>query len=364
MGVRDSIQRFGTDFPFAPCGPILRSADLVFGNLEMVLHDEKTPLKANHLDFKAPASYGEGLGRTGFRVLSTANNHIMDFGAPACRDTLSFLKGQGIMTAGCGGNLAEARKPAILTVRRKRIGFLAYADDTGQSAQPNRPGVAPIRKKYLLEDIDSLRQQVDIVVISLHADLEFVAYPAPWRVRLSRQLIDAGADLVLAHHPHVPQGIERYRQGLIAYSLGSFVFPVWGNSYAAERPHMDRSFILRLRCGRHNVREAEVLPVRINRCHQPVPFTGEDRQEFLHYLRAISLPLGRFDLLDRFWANACWHTLGIQWAFLKVIYWEEGLAGVFRRLSFLARTGENRRWLLGLLPCLVRSGFFRGSQKP
>jgi len=428
-GVRDSIRQFGSDFPFAQCSPILQNADVVFGNLEMVLYEKGTPLKENRLDFKAPLHYGEGLKRAGFRVLSVANNHILDFGAQACRDTLNFLKRQGIQTVGCGENLQEARKPAILTVRGKRIGFLAYSENVGQSAGPNQPGVAPIKKKYWVEDILALRPQVDLIVVSLHADLEFLAYPAPWRVRLSRQLIDAGADLVLQHHPHVPQGVERYGKGMIVYSLGSFVFPVYGNSYA-NHPYTDQSFVLRVwmgnrvevkqieveaasleldntssrlnnvwatgkvsqpakirlpaKAGNNNFRRmsesrnggrfkicphsfdatdyeivgAEFLPVLINQFHQPVPLVGEDRQKFLMKLHKISLPLHDLEFLDRFWAISCRRSLCIHWSWLKEAYWDMGWREVLRRMRFLARTTENRRWLLGLVPGLVRFGFW------
>jgi poly-gamma-glutamate capsule biosynthesis protein CapA/YwtB (metallophosphatase superfamily) len=385
MEVRDSIRQFGTDFPFAQCSQILQNADLVFGNLEMVLHEKGTiltPLKENRFDFNAPLHYGDGLKRAGFRILSAANNHILDFGPAACRDTLNFLKGQGIQAVGCGEDLQEARKPAILTVRGKRIGFLAYTDDDGQSLRPNpwhrrqhrrhrhltgddvqqagclryHPCVAPIKKKYLLEDILALRPQVDLIVVSLHADLEFSAYPAPWRVRLCRQLIDAGADLVFQHHPHVPQGVERYGKGMIIYSLGSFIFPIYGNSYA-NQPHTDQSFILAVRMSAGKVGGAEVWPVRINRFHQPVPLGGEDRNKFLQYLHTISLPLQSPEFLNRFWAINCRRAFGIHWSWLKEAYWDMGWPEVLHRLRSLARKSENRRWLLGLVAGLVRFGF-------
>ena len=375
LGVRDSIRQFGSDFPFVRCRQILQNADVVFGNLEMVLYEKETPLTKSRLDFKAPLHYGEGLKRAGFHVLSTANNHILDFGAPACLDTLNFLKKEGIQAVGCGENLQEARNPAILTVRGKRIGFLAYADDgwqsarssgwhrysgggNGQAAQPYRRAcVAPIKREYLLEDIRTLRQQVDLIVVSLHADLEFVTCPAPWRVRLSRQLIDAGADLILQHHPHVPQGVERYGKGMIIYSLGSFVFPVYGNGYA-NHPNTDRSFILAAGMRRGKIVSAEFLPVRINRFHQPVPLYGEDRRKFLMDLHTISLPLHDRVSLDRFWAANCRRYLGIHWSWLKEAYWDTGWRGVLHRLRFLAQTPENRRWLLGLVPGLIRFGFW------
>ncbi|MEW5804344.1 MAG: CapA family protein [bacterium] len=360
MGVLDSIRHFGPDFPFAPCSPILRQGDLVFGNLEMVLYDRGTQLRESRIDFKVPLPYGAGLGRAGFQVLSVANNHILDFGTPACQDTLKFLQKQGIQTVGCGRDLKEARKPAICMVRGQRVGFLAYSDDVGQSKGPHGPCVAPIKKKNLLEDIRALRQQVDLIIISLHADLEFVAYPAPWRVRLCRQLIEAGADLILQHHPHVPQGVERYRHGMIIYSLGSFVFPVAGNDYA-DHPWTDQSFILRVWMDRRGIASAEFLPVRINRFNQPVPLSDEDqRREFLRYLRQISLPLHRPDLLDRFWLQSCIAAFGTHWSWIKEVYWEKGWAGVVQCLEFLARTSENRRWLLGLLSGMARFGLRDG----
>ena len=117
------------------------------------------------------------------------------------------------------------RVPALLEVKGSKVGFLQFCDDEGGGALPGQPGVAltpPLQE--LVVQVRMLREQVDYAVVALHTGIEFSPYPEPYFVELAHRLIDAGAALVVGHHPHVPQGWQRYGRGLIAYSLGDFLF--------------------------------------------------------------------------------------------------------------------------------------------
>lgn len=120
-------------------------------------------------------------------------------------------------------------------------------------AAAGSPGIAPLHPGFLLRQTREAAKQAKLIIVSLHADLEFTPYLSPRRIRLSRQLIEAGAHMVIQHHPHVFQGIETHKNGLIAYSLGNFVFSVNGNPYQENRPGTKESFVLQVKADKRGV---------------------------------------------------------------------------------------------------------------
>jgi len=135
---------------------------------------------------------------------------------------LSILDGQDIQYIGVGHSKEQAARPAIIRQGNIQIGFLGfYGPDTVLVPDCY---IAPIDEDLILHQIAGLRDEVDFIVVSLHWDVENVFYPSPAQQRLARNLIDHGVSIILGHHPHVLQGIERYQDGLILYSLGNFNF--------------------------------------------------------------------------------------------------------------------------------------------
>ena len=188
----------------------------------------------------------------GFNVASVASNHAMDWGAEALLDTIELLRGMGIRTIGAGRNLAEARQPAIIECKRLRIALLAYCSvlHDGYAAEPDKPGVAPLRAhtRYepvdyqpgvpprvvtmpdeedlarLLADIRAAKGVADHVVLSLHWGVHFVPRViADYQKIVAAAAIAAGADLILGHHAHVPKAIEVRDGRACFYSLSNFI---------------------------------------------------------------------------------------------------------------------------------------------
>jgi poly-gamma-glutamate capsule biosynthesis protein CapA/YwtB (metallophosphatase superfamily) len=246
--------------PFARVGDTLRSADLVFANLECLLYEPPDGHTVEHEGFFAdPEIAGEALQTAGIAAVGLANN--VNYGAAAIFGSIARLDCLGITHAGAGGDLAAARAPAILQRGGLRIGFLqrssvywptnheatargcgiavirghtAYqvpAHKTRPEVPPmNRPGVPPIvvtwaDRDYLAafaEDIAALRRQADIVVASCHWGLgEEVLDYMP---EIAHAAIEAGADIVIGHGPHYSLPVEVYRGKPIFYGLGSFSF--------------------------------------------------------------------------------------------------------------------------------------------
>jgi poly-gamma-glutamate capsule biosynthesis protein CapA/YwtB (metallophosphatase superfamily) len=206
--------------------PWLASADITFGNLEGVLLDGGEPAKTcKNLNacflFRSPARYVEHFVNAGFDVMSVANNHARDFGEDGRSATMQTLANAGILHSGREGDFATIK------AKGQTIAVLAFSST---------------QKSNLLHDYDLAADIVaaqakthDIVVVSFHggaegknverlpfAEEEYFGEPRGDVVRFSRMMVDAGADLVLGHGPHVPRAMENYKDRLIAYSLGNF----------------------------------------------------------------------------------------------------------------------------------------------
>lgn len=219
----------------------IRSADIAFANLE-------SPIAPDHHKrihgevFNAPASLAGGLAEAGFDVLSMANNHVWDQGADGMLETRTRVLDAGMQPVGVGSSCDQAAAPVIVEANGVRVGFIALADLLNLDASdetacvfvpgelcqtdclPDRDALYfPIRVDRVHAAIARAAEQADVVVVSAHWQTEYHTDPLPEYPVLARGFIDAGAHVVLGHHPHVLQPIEAYGDGVIAYSLGNFV---------------------------------------------------------------------------------------------------------------------------------------------
>lgn len=248
----------------AGLAPVFAESDLVFANLECPLTDasERNPMKDSSSPFfRNPPKLVEAIADGGINILSLANNHTMDFGITGLTDTLTALTGAGISSVGAGLDERSARQPVVRAVHGRRIGFLAYANT--DYAGSRQAGCAPARANVMVHDVRRLRRQVDLLVVSIHQGVIYSHIPALSHMRLARQLVKAGADVVVGHHPHVVQGWERYKQGWIFYSLGSLVFDITPDE---ARRDLENSALCRaglIDCDPQDQRSREGLIVRI-----------------------------------------------------------------------------------------------------
>jgi len=212
-------------FPFLKIASTTRDADLTFGNLENPVSSRGVNVGSIY-SFRADPRTLEGLLFAGFDVVSIANNHIWDYGTEAFKDTLVHLTKSGIAYAGAGLTYKEAHAPLVKEVRGTKIAYLAYTNLLPSFL--NRKGdeltVAFPDEEQLTLDIQVAKKQADIVIVSFHFGDEYVTTHNASQEKIAHTAIDAGADLVVGHHPHVVQGIEKYKGVYIAYSLGNFVF--------------------------------------------------------------------------------------------------------------------------------------------
>ncbi|HEX2180750.1 MAG TPA: CapA family protein [Rubrobacteraceae bacterium] len=203
----------------------LTSADLTLANLEnpviraAVWHPEDTT-------FTGDLRLLPILQNAGIDGVTLGNNHILDAGTSGLEETIVHLDDAGIAHAGAGIDLAEARKPMTFSLGETEVGVLSYHGVPSYDwswATETAPGTAPITEEVMIEDVERLRDEVDLVVVSPHWGKEYMATPEPWQVDWAHAAVEAGADLVIGGHAHWPKGIEVYEGKPIFYGVGNFL---------------------------------------------------------------------------------------------------------------------------------------------
>src|SRR5437763_2153196 len=230
----------------------LAGADIRFAQVERVYSDRGELQPHGGAHGRLPPSMASVITDCGFNVVSVAGNHAMDWGPEPLLDTIELLRAKGVQVIGGGRNLAEARQPAIMECKGQRVAMLAYCSvlHEGAAASADSPGVAPMRASArfepvdyqpgvpprvvttadeqdlanLIADVRAAKQQAGTVVLSLHWGVHFVPrIIADYQRTVAQAAFDAGADLILGHHAHVPKAIEVYDGKTCFYSLSNFI---------------------------------------------------------------------------------------------------------------------------------------------
>ena len=278
----------GVTYPFENLRNTVSGADVFFTNLEAPFGTAGTAFEKK-FTFRVKPSLVQVLLDGGVNLVSLANNHIMDFGSICLDQTIETLQNNAIYYAGAGKNLKQARKPAIIEAKGKRIGFLAYSLTFPEEfwASDTSAGTCFPFEEFAFNDVRALKQQCDFVIISCHWGQELMETPKKYQVKLAHRLIDNGADLILGHHPHIVQGIEQYKDKWIAYSLGNFIF----GSYSESARD---SFIFKITVNEAFETTAQVIPINVYNKDvnfRPVILDGENRDAFFLKLKNLSVEL-------------------------------------------------------------------------
>ncbi len=212
-------------FPLLKIASTTESADIAFANLENPISSRGVK-SGSIYSFRADPKTLEGLIYAGFDVVSVANNHIWDYGKQAFKDTLANLSSGGIVVVGGGESYDAAHMPKIIAVGDTRIAFLAYSNllPVSLGLASSTPAVSRYSDDTLKEDVARAKEISDFVIVSFHWGEEYKTKHNAEQERIAKLAIDAGANLVIGHHPHVVQEIEEYKGAYIAYSLGNFIF--------------------------------------------------------------------------------------------------------------------------------------------
>lgn len=290
-------------YGFARIAHVTRAADLFLVNLEAPFTERGQKLPKN-FNFRARPELVESLVLGGVDVVSLANNHLMDYGAEGLLDTLMTLERARIPYFGAGRTLAEARRPAVVTVGGVRFAFLGYFFLGERNIEPpeayateTTPGVAghfsdvEVMERMLVEDVRAARAHADVVLPFFHWGREGQYVLEPYQVRLTRAAIAAGAAGVLGSHPHVLHAMELHEGAPGIYSLGNLVFG--GNWNPRDR----RTALLAARFTPGGYVGAEVLPMLSGdfpaRPMQPYFAEGQEARDVLQLVAGVSTALPR-----------------------------------------------------------------------
>ena len=270
------------NYPFFETQDYLQGGNIVFGNLESPITSGREILDQEMI-FRSNPDTERALKGAGFSLLSLANNHTPDFGEQGLKDTLQYLEKSGLQFVGAGRNSQEAYQPVYIEIKGIKFAFLAYVDPNlvprSYEAGERHAGTAFMKVEKLTEAIKQAKQKADFVIVSMHAGNEYTSKPNNLQINFAHLAIDAGASLVIGHHPHVVQKMEKYKDKYIFYSLGNFVFDqMW--SYETREGLVAKVFFDKL-----GVVKIEVLPVFIENFSQPKFLDGESAQKALEKLK-------------------------------------------------------------------------------
>ncbi|WP_426451624.1 CapA family protein [Paenibacillus sp. S-38] len=225
--------RKGGSFDFKPMLEAVKeelgAADIAVANQESVTGSTALGL-SDYPSFNSPQEAADALKEAGIDVVTMANNHALDRGEKALRSAIRHWRELGVEYAGVSESEADRSRLRLVEKNGLRLAFLAYTEGTNGIASPKGRAylVHRLEERRMKREIAEARRAADAVIVSLHFGREYESLPSPGQRRLARLAADAGADLILGHHPHVlqpPEWIDNQRGGrtLVIYSLGNFL---------------------------------------------------------------------------------------------------------------------------------------------
>lgn len=214
-GIGSEFEKHQGEFWLNTLQKMFRDTDIVFGNFESPFVENK--LERETKPFAGNPSFAEFLRKVGFNVLNLANNHILQYGNSAFDNTIDILNKNDFRLVGLN-------KDGITNIETFLIGnkTIAIAGFNDIHDHVNNQKYADLSMEAVINALN--RMNSDVKIISLHWGSEYIMFPSPKQISFARSLIDAGADIIIGHHPHVIQPVEEYNNGLICYSLGNFIF--------------------------------------------------------------------------------------------------------------------------------------------
>jgi len=208
-------------YMFKEIEPILKNYDLKFCNQESTIGGSVLGI-SGYPSFNSPDEIGDEITRLGFNLISLANNHVMDKGENAVLYSNSYWKSKDVVTAGSYSNIEEMEKINIYEQNGIKYAFLAYTTSLN-GYLPEQYLVNMYSDEKVKNDIEKIKSQVDIIIVSMHWGVEYVNYPNSEQTRIAEYLSNLGVNLIIGHHPHVVQPVTYINDTLVIYSLGNFI---------------------------------------------------------------------------------------------------------------------------------------------
>jgi poly-gamma-glutamate capsule biosynthesis protein CapA/YwtB (metallophosphatase superfamily) len=284
--VGQEILKGKIDYPFEKFDSVLARAGVVFANLECPVTDQhgETQNPKSNVIFCAPPGAASTLHRAGITVVSTANNHAFDYGVKGLVETIQYLGTEGIRFTGTVMRPGEEFSPVVLERNGIKIGIVAYT----QSVNIRRGWkglISVFDSARATREIQALKPQVDFVIASYHGGEEYKDIPGEPAERNMKLLAENGADVVVGHHPHIPNGIEMIHGCWVFHSLGNAVF------HQPQRFWTQKSYAVLMnfqkRNGQKKISSIELIPFRPG--YQPqTDLTAVETQQLMDRIQSLS----------------------------------------------------------------------------
>jgi poly-gamma-glutamate synthesis protein (capsule biosynthesis protein) len=283
--VGELLEDKGYGYPYGYVRELFQHDDYTIANLETPVTLHGTPVAGKAYVYKSSPQAIPALQEAGVDLVNLANNHSMDQGESGLVDTFRALEENGVAYVGAGADESRAYAPVYVERKGMTIAFLGFSrvvPHVDWYAGKNKPGVAAsYDPAKAVEAIRGAAENADLVVVIAHWGAERADYPVDHQKQLARAYIDAGAHLVIGGHPHVLQGLERYQNGWIAYSLGNFIFT------RSTYPKTWETMILQAACSKEAGCELTMLPY-YTELGRPVPLHGQDGAKLLQRVESLS----------------------------------------------------------------------------
>ncbi len=303
-----AFSRLILDDPEAVYGnvlPELCSSDLRITNLECPLTCSESAISKSGSVLKGSPEHIKGLTAVPFDIVTLANNHVFDYGPGAFQETINLLKANGIRFVGAGTTRQRAVEPLIVRLAETTIALVSFSEGEDLTGAVHGPGVFGWEVNSVVNAVRKAKTIADLVFVICHAGVEYIPFPPPYLARALMAVADAGADLVIGHHPHVPQGIQIVGGAPIAYSLGNFVF-----YQPTDLLYRKVGYMIKVGISNRSLTGIRLVPYQIS--DQGLTLLSGDRLAwFFSNMQCISQPLETMENIENAW-NAFLRYYGID----------------------------------------------------
>lgn len=275
-------------------------ADISLANFEGPIKTDSSPITKSGPNIQIDEQTPSFLQTAGFNGVTLANNHIMDYGNEGLQKTLNACEAADLQFCGAGDNFADAIQPLIMEPEKgTTVGIINVCEREFGIAGSNTPGSAWVSHPKALLKVVEIAAKTEVVIVIAHGGVENIPVPPLQQQHQFRCFIDAGADLVVGHHPHVPQGWEQYNGGMIFYSLGNFLFD---KIYSSNRNNVEKEgLVIDVKFDGDTLTSVRLLPTEAS--DHRIHHLGKqrDRAEYLDYLHSLADIVSDTTILEAYW---------------------------------------------------------------
>lgn len=275
--------------------PVLRQSDLRIVNLECSLTSDVSATWKSGSVLKGDPEHVHGLTVVPFEIATLGNNHVFDHGVDAFKQTQALLTDNAIQTLGAGMSAKEAENPLILSVGDIRVAIINFSEGEDLKVAGSGAGVFGWKVDDVIAGIEQIRKSIDVLIVICHCGVEYIPFPPPYVAAAFQRIADAGADLVIGHHPHVPQGVQIHKNVPICYSMGNFVF-----YQETDLKYRKIGYLIKAGIAKRAVTHIELIPYGIYP-HGLSLLKGAKYHRFFEKLKLVSFPLKNFTKIGQAW---------------------------------------------------------------